>query len=59
VLSAVVGIVGMMVLGTSRSLHGGLSRDGREDEAYPIQPYYFLAIIPIHGEYINLDEEHV
>ena len=40
----------------SRSLHGGLSRDGREDEAYPLQPYYFLALIP--WQYDHLDEEY-
>jgi len=56
VISAVVGIVGMMVTGTSRSLHGGLSRDGREEEAYPLQPYYFLALIP--WQYEHLDEEY-
>ena len=39
-----------------RSLHGGLSRDGREDEAYPLQPYYFLALIP--WQYDHLDEEY-
>jgi len=55
VLSAVVGIVGMMVTGTSRSLHGGLSRDGREDEAYPLQPYYILALVP--WRYEQLDED--
>ena len=78
-ISAVVGIVGMIVTGTSRSsyeyemsnykkgkqanitnicrsLHGGLSRDGREDEAYPLQPYYFLALIP--WQYDHLDEEY-
>jgi len=56
VLSAVVGILGMVLVGTSRSLHGGLSRDGREDEAYPLQPYYFLALIP--WQYDHLDEEY-
>ena len=39
-----------------RSLQGGLSRDGREDEAYPLQPYYFLALIP--WQYDHLDEEY-
>ena len=36
-LSAVIGVVGMMVMGVSRSLHGGLSKDGHKGEAYPLQ----------------------
>ena len=41
-----------------RSLHGGLSHDGREDESYPLQPYYWLAIdLPCTRKYDHLDEE--
>ena len=54
-LSGVVGVVGMVALGASSSLQGGLSRDGREGEAYPLQPYYFLALI--RWEYGLLEEE--
>ena len=41
-----------------RSLHGGLSHDGREDESYPLQPYYWLAIdLPCTRKYDHLNEE--
>jgi len=57
-VTAIFGILGMMALGTSRSLHGGLSHDGREDESYPLQPYYWLAIdLPCTRKYDHLDEE--
>jgi len=57
-VTATFGILGMMFLGTSRSLHGGLSHDGREDESYPLQPYYWLAIdLPCTRKYDHLDEE--
>ena len=37
VLSALIGVVGMVAMGVSRSLHGGICRDGLEEEAYPLQ----------------------
>ena len=54
-LSGSVGLAGMVALGASASLQGGLSRDGREGEAYPLQPYYFLALL--RWQYGLLEEE--
>jgi len=41
-LTSAIGIIGLSVLGASRCLHGGVSRDAEPGEGYPIQPYYFI-----------------
>ena len=41
-LTAGLGILGLSLLGASKSLQGGVARDGASGECYPIQPYYFL-----------------
>jgi len=45
IITAIFGILGMCLTGCSRSLHGGLARDGYLDDPYPIQPYFFLSFI--------------
>jgi len=41
-VTAGVGIVGLSILGASRSLQGGVARDGAPGECYPLQPYFFI-----------------
>merc|ERR1719222_311908 len=60
-LSAFLGIGGLCLLGASKSLHGGVTRDSVPWSPLPIQPYYLLPLLAAKDQAtkINTEKTHL
>jgi len=60
-VSAFLGIGGLCLLGASKSLHGGVTRDSVPGSPLPIQPYYLLPLLAARDQAtkINTEKTHL